>query len=101
MSTPTHFNCDHCGKRYAWKPELAGKKAKCACGQTLTVPAGIAPKPVPEEELYDFAEPEVKPKPARAVRTSAAAMVPGGAAGGGGLGGSGAVRGRSGRAACG
>jgi hypothetical protein len=33
------FTCDGCGKSYRWKPELAGKKAKCKCGSTMTVPA--------------------------------------------------------------
>src|SRR5437870_12280316 len=33
------FTCDGCGKSYRWKPELAGKKAKCKCGTTMTVPA--------------------------------------------------------------
>lgn len=32
------FSCDGCGKSYAWKRELAGKKAKCKCGATISVP---------------------------------------------------------------
>src|SRR5438094_5268851 len=37
--TSGRFTCDGCGKSYRWKPELAGKKAKCKCGSTMTVPA--------------------------------------------------------------
>lgn len=33
------FSCDACGKSYAWKPAIAGKKAKCKCGSVLEVPA--------------------------------------------------------------
>jgi hypothetical protein len=32
------FTCDSCGKTYAWKPQLAGKRVKCKCGSPLTVP---------------------------------------------------------------
>lgn len=28
-----------CGKQYSWKPELAGKRAKCKCGQVVAFPA--------------------------------------------------------------
>src|SRR5687767_11962868 len=39
MSAPRpQFFCDHCGKSYTWKPALAGRKAKCSCGQTIVVP---------------------------------------------------------------
>jgi hypothetical protein len=33
------FSCDSCGKTYAWKPQLAGKRVKCKCGSPMTVPA--------------------------------------------------------------
>jgi hypothetical protein len=55
VSATAKFTCDGCGKQYAWKPELAGKKAKCKCGQVMNVPAeppdddgllGLAPEPV-------------------------------------------------------
>jgi hypothetical protein len=32
------FSCDACGKTYAWKPELAGKRVKCKCGKAITIP---------------------------------------------------------------
>jgi len=28
-----------CGKQYTWKPELAGKRAKCKCGNVVSFPA--------------------------------------------------------------
>src|SRR5947199_8749342 len=39
MAGGATFSCDSCGKQYAWKPELAGKKAKCKCGAVLSIPA--------------------------------------------------------------
>jgi len=33
------FSCNSGGKQYPWKPELAGKKAKCKCGAVLSIPA--------------------------------------------------------------
>ena len=48
------FICPACGKQYRWKPELAGRSAKCACGGKLVVPAEppganntLAPTPSP------------------------------------------------------
>lgn len=32
------FECDSCGKSYAWKPQLAGRRARCACGHEIVVP---------------------------------------------------------------
>lgn len=32
------FACDRCGKQYTWKPQLAGRRARCACGCEMTVP---------------------------------------------------------------
>src|SRR4051812_561664 len=38
------FTCGHCEKQFAWKPELAGRKAKCkGCGNVLTVPTALSP----------------------------------------------------------
>lgn len=51
-SSPPKFACASCGKQYTWKPELAGRKAKCKCGEVMTVPkavganAAAAAKPV-------------------------------------------------------
>lgn len=33
------FHCPSCKKSYRWKPELAGKKAKCKCGAVMAIPA--------------------------------------------------------------
>jgi hypothetical protein len=35
----SHFACPSCGGKKVWKPQLAGKRAKCSCGQVITVPA--------------------------------------------------------------
>src|SRR5689334_273899 len=51
-TTEPRFACAACGKQYAWKPELAGKKGKCKCGATMDVPMSVeetsaAPAPAP------------------------------------------------------
>ncbi|MDQ3441489.1 MAG: hypothetical protein M3478_14190, partial [Planctomycetota bacterium] len=52
------FACEACGKRYTWKPQLAGKKAKCSCGAMMVVPQAEAPDARADEpeDLYGFAE---------------------------------------------
>ena len=77
MSQPNkpQFECLSCGKHFAWKPEIAGKKAKCTCGATVQVPMSIEIPPPPEPEddgLIDFKD-EPEEKPAR--RPAPAAIV--------------------------
>jgi hypothetical protein len=38
MNVASKFSCGSCGKSYAWKPEIAGKRVKCKCGQPLLIP---------------------------------------------------------------
>src|SRR5262245_47929842 len=83
MSTaaPVHFACDGCGKQYKWKPEIAGRKAKCTCGISMQVPAGIPAKgvaiatavaPAPAARTA-VAKPVVAAKPVAAARPGLAA----------------------------
>ena len=59
MSEASKFKCASCGREFRWKPELAGKKAKCKCGATVQVPAtdpAAAAKPPPppaDEQSFD------------------------------------------------
>src|SRR5258706_7229504 len=41
----SHFACPACGGKKAWKPQLAGKRAKCSCRQVITVPAQAPGQP--------------------------------------------------------
>lgn len=58
------FHCPTCDKRYRWKPELAGRKVKCAgCGSKLRVPAAgggaaelLEAPPPPKEEPPDLGD---------------------------------------------
>lgn len=60
------FACSACGRQYPWKPELAGRSAKCKCGQVMTVPA-TASAPEPEPDLLEFAdEPPIPATPVKA-----------------------------------
>jgi hypothetical protein len=75
--TTSKFSCDGCGKQYTWKPELAGKKAKCKCGAVMMVPA--EPPVAPEADgLYDLA-PEETPKPKAKPKVPLAPLGPKGA----------------------
>jgi 23S rRNA pseudoU1915 N3-methylase RlmH len=70
------FGCDGCGKLYALKPELSGKRVKCKCGSVITVPT-IAVEP---EETYDLAEePKVAVAPVMRAVAAPAIANPGGA----------------------
>ena len=58
----TRFTCDGCGRSYAWKEQLAGKRVRCKCGTTMTVPEAQAesqlePKFDPDA-LYALADAE-------------------------------------------
>ena len=48
------FSCGACGRQYPWKAEIAGRSAKCKCGQGLTVPATADAEPEPD--VIDFAD---------------------------------------------
>ena len=73
------FTCAACGREFRWKPELAGKKAKCKCGATVTVPKtapSAAPAPAPaEDDPFEMAD-EPEPITPRPLRSGAAAAPP-------------------------
>jgi len=53
---PEKFNCPSCQKEYKWKPEIAGKRAKCKCGSVLEIPAA-EPAAAPDDlGIYDVSE---------------------------------------------
>ncbi len=56
------FQCDVCGRRFAWKPKLAGKKARCKCGETVLVPE-VSPQDDQAYGLADEAPPPTTPPP--------------------------------------
>lgn len=76
----TTFSCGSCGKKFVWKPELAGKKVRCKCGQAIPVPASTVPwasaaaAPSPVAAVAPVARPRVS-APA-AVRSPVAVAPP-------------------------
>ena len=51
------FSCSSCGKSYKWKPEFAGRKVKCKCGNVMTAPAAPPAADEPElDALYALAD---------------------------------------------
>jgi hypothetical protein len=79
-ATVAKFACDGCGKQYTWKPELAGKKAKCKCGAVMMIPAD-APMAPEADGLYDLA-PDSAPKPKAKPKAPMAPLAPRNAGGG-------------------
>jgi hypothetical protein len=65
------FACDGCGKSYRWKPELAGRRVKCACGHVMPCPADDGD----DEGLYDVADEPTKSAVATRVQSAVAAPV--------------------------
>lgn len=47
------FECSECGAKYAWKPQLAGRKVRCKCGEVMRCPAE---DPSTAQDLYDLAD---------------------------------------------
>src|SRR4051812_34114319 len=60
------FTCTGCGKTYAWKPEIAGKRVKCKCGTVIPVRARNQVEQQEPEDLYDLAPDEQPAAPKRA-----------------------------------
>ena len=66
------FNCPTCGKSYRWKPEMAGRSAKCGCGGKLVVPAE-RPAPPSNGAAAATASKVAPPAPAPAPQAAAQA----------------------------
>ena len=63
----SRFSCESCGKSYALKPELSGRRVKCKCGHVMTVPQAPPSGPAEQrvdDDLYDMApDPAKSPAP--------------------------------------
>ena len=69
MPDGSKFSCAACGREFRWKPELAGKRAKCKCGAAVQVPAtdparaktaAAAPAEESFEDVYALAAAEAE-----------------------------------------
>jgi hypothetical protein len=58
MSEGNTITCPGCSKRYAMKPEFAGRKLKCKCGTSIAVPA----KAADTDNAYDLADAAPEPR---------------------------------------
>jgi hypothetical protein len=77
------FSCTGCGRQYSWKPELAGRTAKCKCGVVRRVPEAAPRAEVSADDdagLYELAagaevaRPAAEAASAPVVRPPAAAV---------------------------
>src|SRR4051812_50194659 len=70
-SMEARFACEDGGRAERWKPELAGRELKCACGSVITAPMQ---RPDVDGDLYNFADgdsPTTKPAAAKVPTTPA------------------------------
>lgn len=67
------FTCDSCGRSYTWKPELAGRRARCRCGATINVPQALPQEQ--DNQLYDLAPAEESARP-KTTRVPLAPLAP-------------------------
>jgi predicted RNA-binding Zn-ribbon protein involved in translation (DUF1610 family) len=47
------FGCPECGRQFAWRPQIAGKSAKCKCGVTVHVPTESPAEDAPEQDPFE------------------------------------------------
>ncbi len=50
---PISITCSQCGKKYNLRDELAGKQAKCQCGQAIAIPQAETPSDVMGNDVMD------------------------------------------------
>jgi uncharacterized membrane protein len=62
MPGRSEFVCETCGRRYAWSPAKAGKKARCKCGEPIrtpyTDPAATASLDAPDASGFELDLPD-------------------------------------------
>jgi hypothetical protein len=59
------FSCNQCGRKFIWKPELAGRKVRCKCGNTFVAELVMEAEEAPEE--FDLKEDVAAPPPLREI----------------------------------
>jgi hypothetical protein len=58
MSVGPSFSCDACGRTYAWKPEVAGRRITCKCGEMFFAPDEAPSSAMIDDTLLEAAERE-------------------------------------------
>ncbi len=66
------FMCATCGKRFRWRPEIAGRKGKCGCGAIFQAPMTMSAAAAPDD-LYDIVETPQSPAPSSVAASPAVA----------------------------
>ena len=63
------FKCPGCGAGFGWKPQYAGRKIRCKCGQVFMPPdpAAVAAVDVSEPDPYALSDDATPPPPAATV----------------------------------
>ena len=70
-SREDRITCPSCGRRYVWKPQFAGRKVRCKCGESMRMPKPTAT----DDGTYDLdlekTDAPREPLPSEAGRTPA------------------------------
>ena len=56
------ISCPFCNRQYNWKPELAGRRVKCKCGNVIAVP-DAAPSEESADDIYGVGEVDLSDLP--------------------------------------
>lgn len=57
------ITCPFCNRQYNWKPDLAGRRVKCKCGNIIAVPEHAPSEDQPAEDTYDVGEVDLSDLP--------------------------------------
>ena len=57
------ISCPFCNRQYNWKPELAGRRVKCKCGNVIAVPEAAPMDEHAVEDVYDVGEVDLSDLP--------------------------------------
>ncbi|MEM6331725.1 MAG: hypothetical protein AAF823_00080 [Planctomycetota bacterium] len=75
MPGKSEFVCDSCGRRFSWKPAIAGKKAKCKCGAILNIPTEDPAAAVADSGGFELDLPDDLAPPPPTVATPASRCI--------------------------
>jgi hypothetical protein len=57
------ISCPFCNRQYNWKPDLAGRRVKCKCGNVIAVPEVSPAEESPSDDTYDSGEVDLSDLP--------------------------------------
>jgi DNA-directed RNA polymerase subunit RPC12/RpoP len=53
-SKEDRFKCTSCGRRFTWKRDIAGRKVRCKCGESIRVPKSVDSQASSKDDTYEL-----------------------------------------------